>query len=605
MPMAFNAYVCCWPVACACILGYQCTLPPPLTPSMRAGSPAMVEATIIGTASINDTVGEAINIALLHVGEGTRTRCHLLLRQTCKLFGISLQTINTAVMRAYMPGSSALSGGSDPRRSVGPATRAKLVETGDCGASGKPPLCCPVSSVCRALKHWHQDPQVVESLAKLGVDGPPWKAQHDSLQLEMQPATLPDAAPPTGPPRQLSLASSHPQAAAHGLLTYQLQELREFYSKRVVDGRVGHSLCPDSLDRLKLHVLMFLGYCKQMLGEDLPNMACCTKQVFLAKYLRARMQNDTSCRTISNDMKDLKRAVLWWRRQDAGRPYSAELEEVVLWLKQLSNQMWSSHLRPAPVVVSVQAGDVLRALLATRAKVLRVCRDRMTADSARQLHDLALFSMMFAYLAPLRSVCVRTLFTPGAPAGCGDPRCSRKGCKGNRLEIRSGGSLALILSHYKTARKYGVVDVVLPEELAEVIRLLLDKGLRLLKPAPAPGHAFLFRGILGQAFTGPCFSLYFKRMVVKCGAPKVSAHALRTIFVTDRVAPQAFEGPSVQESAACMTNSPQAWDMYYNQHGLSNLAQQGIDKMAAWRAAHLGAPPPDLQDEMDGDSDEE
>lgn len=212
---------------------------------------------------------------------------------------------------------------------------------------------------------------------------------------------------------------------------------------------------------------------------------------------------------------------------------------------------------------------------------------------SKALHDACMACMMFGYIPPIRSACLRELQIPDPAGTCLNQECSKQSCKGNRLEWK-GEELWLCLPHHKTEKAWdgASIDICLPAELSELVRVYLDRGHRVFG-----GEDMQYVFGRGTLFKAPAFSYYFQQVMKRTGIKQhIPAHTLRHIFITERRGEERADGPLDASAAQIMGNCEAQWDRAYDLKFSRREAKKAMKAMPAWREAMLSKP---LSDEDD------
>ena len=141
--------------------------------------------------------------------------------------------------------------------------------------------------------------------------------------------------------------------------------------------------------------------------------------------------------------------------------------------------------------------------------------------------------------------------------------------------------MGMVLPHYKTSHKYGVLRFTLPPELAAMIVQYKAKARKWLAVGD---HSYLFVNADGAHVSESVLSTWFNRVMRRLGGMDIRPHALREIFISERRSQGAVAGPSDEAAAAGMTNSTTAWNRFYDPDMHRRLVQQGVQVMSSWRA---------------------
>ena len=206
---------------------------------------------------------------------------------------------------------------------------------------------------------------------------------------------------------------------------------------------------------------------------------------------------------------------------------------------------------------------------------------------AKALHDACLACMMFGYMPPVRSACLRELQIPDQAGRCPDQDCSSQSCRGNWLEWKQE-ELWLCLPHHKTQRKWdgASIDLCIPAELSQLLDIYLDRGHSV---HGGEGMKYVFGS--GSKFKASAFSYYFQQVLKRTGVQQhIPAHTLRHIFIDERRGEARVDGPLDAGAAQIMGNCPAQWDKAYDLKFDRREARKAMKAMPSWREAMLTKP---------------
>ena len=501
---------------------------------------------------------------------------------------------------------------SSSLKQLGTLLRGQLQQMGGCDNRGKPPLCCSVACMTRALTRAKFPQQLVASLQACqrtagaaaaepsarpdqpSCSAPLVFAQTCAPRLPAQPVLIRQDQP-------LSLPALDPGLVQDRALQQHLEALHSFCTAPFVAGRSGGPLAASSWQLVHKELMMFLGYCHAYLKVCRPNLSHVVNADLVAQYLGSRVDCGITGGTLDKCMQSLKKVVLFWQMEEQGQQHLAQLQAVHAWLEELGPQL-KAHLSGRARQVDFSAldeqskwGDVgmlIKLFLSKRDLVLDICArvSALSTGQARDLHDALLACFMFGWLPPTRSRCIRTLTGPHSSGPCSEEGCTLRGCQGNRVHSVPGqpGKLRLHLPHHKTVKSRGVLSLELPQDLADMVTLYMQRGYPVLsqyyqsKGFRGP-HPYMFINKLGGAFTDGAFSSYWKMLMQRWGGPVFGPHFLRHVFVGERMSSHSVAGPDHAGAAHCMSNSLPAWLKSYNQKTSNFQGQMAVNSMAEWR----------------------
>ena len=419
------------------------------------------------------------------------------------------------------------------------------------------------------------------------------------------PLHLPlDGVPTLTSMERLSLASPS------STLLMQLQALQEHSKEAIVIGRQGGPVSSDTWQDITKQIYLFLGFLQKHLRVVSPNLEHYTRADLLHTYFGSKGKRGDRGSSICIVISVARRVVLWWRVQCPSQ--SAKLMELDDWLGKWAKQARLAWPSPKKNVAELKehgkwqdAPDLLALLVQQKASAesLYAGEGALMPAGARQLHDVALLCMMFGWLPPPRSSCIRTLCPPWHAGPCPDGDCRKPNCRGNRIFVKGTGdsrTLRMQLPHHKTARVWGTIEYDLPAELSVLVCLYLCQAYMVLRDDLGGQHPFMFMDKKGHAFNDSSFSLHYKSALQGMGGAAMSPHRLRNVFVVARM--QRATAPMDREGAAyCMGHDEAQWHLTYDLSSVQRKGQAAIDGMAAWRmemlqshpaAAALSLPPP-------------
>ena len=263
------------------------------------------------------------------------------------------------------------------------------------------------------------------------------------------------------------------------------------------------------------------------------------------------------------------------------------------WLANLSMQVGKAVHNPMKSADSLpSAQELLQAIQQYQQQTLAaVSQQPMTHKLARACHDLALVSMVFGHIPPIRLTAIRSLQIPGYKGPCHHRNCSHgSACHGNLLQHLPGQQLHLHVQHHKNelSWKGKAIKVNLPAELSQILHLHLSQGHTLLTDySGAESTSYVFVDKKGRPFTSSNFTLYWNSMMKGMQAPAITPTNCRHVFVLERRSATRVPGPDDKGAAMVMGHSVQQWDKCYDLSFYQRQAQQAITDMAAWRQALL------------------
>ena len=403
------------------------------------------------------------------------------------------------------------------------------------------------------------------------------------------PITLPPDTVPTLHSRERLSLHSH-----SATLCMQMQELKDHSKEQIVIGRKGGPVSSETWRDIVKQINLFLGYLHKHFKIPSPNLELFTRADLLHAYFGSKGRRGDRGGSICKIISVARRVVLFWRR--ACPSESAKLLALDAWLGQWAGQARLAWPSPKRNIVELRqqgkwqdAPELLQLLMQHKAaaECAYAAEEVLLPEQARELHDIALLCMMFGWLPPPRSSCIRTLCPPWHRGPCTNPDCSKPDCWGNRIYVRGTGdnrALKIHLPHHKSARVWGPIEYDLPAELSVLLCLYLCKAYRVLRDEHGGQHPFMFMDNNGQAFQSGSFSLHFKSALQARGGADMSPHTLRHVFVVARMQRTSPQGPVDQAGAAyCMGHDPSQWQLTYDLGALQSKAQAAIEGMAVWR----------------------
>ena len=411
------------------------------------------------------------------------------------------------------------------------------------------------------------------------------------------PVQLPlDSVPTLEPGERLSLASPSPT------LSMQLQELEDHSKQMVVIGRRGGPVCSETWRDITKQIFLYLGYLHKHHRVLSPSLEHFTRGDLLHAYFGSKGKRGDRGSSICIVISVARRVVLWWKGQCPAQ--SAVFAELDTWLGAWAHQAKQAWPTPRKNVAELKqqgkwqdAAELLGLLVQQKASAecLYSGQGVLLPAGARQLHDVALMCMMFGWLPPPRSSCIRTLCPPWHTGPCPHEDCRKPDCWGNRIFVSGPAdsrTLRIQLPHHKTAKVWGPIEYDLPADLSVLVCLYLCKAYRVLRDDLGGQHPHMFMDKKGQAFQQTSFNLYFKSALLGMGGAAMPPHRLRHVFVVARMTRAGAEAPRDTEGAAyCMGHEAKQWDLTYDLSSLQRKGQAAIEGMAAWRREVLQSHP--------------
>lgn len=420
---------------------------------------------------------------------------------------------------------------------------------------------------------------------------------------EPLPSSLPSS---TAISRQRYCAVSLSRVAPHLLeanpLAEQLNDFEQWLTSRIQLDRDGHAIARSTWTNVSAHLLHFLGFLHVHCNMALPNLVDFLKPDLHAIFLRHTIEKGTKFHMSRHHVYVSKKVINFLRAQPRGGHDS--LPRLLIWLQRAAAQIKDSAPIPRKSVQAMEAAGtwvsaavLLEAIM--RGKVLAedaASHPPVTWTAARTLHDAALSCCIFGYLPPPRLSCLRNCTIPSFDGECRHPDCKdRANCHGNQLvhDALADGSMAFHFPHHKTSigRQYArPITFRLPSELAALLQLYLQHGRPRLMGRGDP-HPYMFLAKSGHHLDSKVgaskLNGIFTAWLSRLGCKQISPSTCRHIFVVDRRSNALVPGPADQDAAIVMGHSTAQWD-----HGIYDVskfelaAQNAVDGMAAWRAAH-------------------
>ena len=430
-----------------------------------------------------------------------------------------------------------------------------------------------------------------------------------------------------------------PAAMQSPALNLQLEQFGRYYDIPVELRREGGALLPISQATIVSSILLFLGYVHFCFKVKLPNLQHCVRADLIIAYVSSRLKAGLSRRSLTKDCDAFLKVVPFWAAMaaDGGQLLTQQLADLKAWLIRLRKQLRLAVARTKPDCFTLissgrwaSARDLVQHFERARLSIVGEVEEFLASHRhlsyllASALQDVLLVNFLFGYLPPTRLQGIITMTLPSSEPTCKHPHC-RLGpeCKGNRLE-RQDDDISLVLPHHKNAARWGHAIVIqsLPQPLAQLCVLYLDHAIPTLhrKLPNAVEHGRVFFRPKGGPFDHT-FSTYFQQVLHKIGMPQqvhIPPQNLRHIFVQERRAAAAVEGPEDVGASMLMGNCAQTWTMHYQTSRWDGQqAQEATQAMTGWRQAMLqstdapaviedaGLPVPDNSDSDASESDEE
>lgn len=413
------------------------------------------------------------------------------------------------------------------------------------------------------------------------------------------PSTLPPSPIKALPGRErYGLQKLKPYLAKGVVLSLQLGELKQWVTADYQLDRPGGGIQQVTWETMHSNIMLFLGFCHKYMGVQQPTLQQFLIPHLLGSFTSFHLDKKHSCHTIKHQLQTACKVLAWWATKAGGHdPGLDKLRRE--WLPTLSSQVGKAVVQP---VKSAAALPTAKSLLNTlhqhqQQLVASIPQHDMSANQARAMHNVALASMVFGHLPPIRLSCIRTLMLPSYKGPCLNPDC-RHGplCHGNQLLLGTPQQpgLSLHLPHHKNEKPWGrtPISFKLPKQLAKLIRLHLQGHLLLTEYLGKEGEAHVFIDSMGRPFSNDTFSTYWHKMMVSMGAPAISPSKCRQVFVHERRSHSRVEGPSDSAAAMVMGHSVHQWSKWYDLDFKAREAQQAVDAMTPWREALLSAHEP-------------
>lgn len=220
--------------------------------------------------------------------------------------------------------------------------------------------------------------------------------------------------------------------------------------------RKGRSISDATWDNMLSSILSYLGFLHYYMHDAAPTLECFLHLENFASFIAFQIDKGKTVASITQIISHTRKVLTFLSRNS-----SADLTSTVRWLDRLRQQLVQHiHRNKKDIGAMLEAGKWIEAgqMVALIHKFSKGVLETIppigpcSPAIARKLHDACLVSCMFGHLPPLRLVCLRTMQVPHV-IGCLMESCRLRGCKGNRLDIRPGGALYMVFTHYKVDQK--------------------------------------------------------------------------------------------------------------------------------------------------------
>ena len=321
-----------------------------------------------------------------------------------------------------------------------------------------------------------------------------------------------------------------------------------------------------------------------------------TDATLFAALISFQLKKDNNIDCLTQQISHARK-VLAFLEVKGTKQQAAAVQRQVQWLKRLNSQLVQALPRKrkdpdqlkemnrwADAHVIVQTFDKYRQ--AVMEQLAQVQEQECRPWLAKALHDASLVCMLFGYLPPIRSGCLRGLQIPDT-GSCLSPDCTAPTCLGNRLEYK-GTELWLCLPHHKTQKKWdgAPIEVCLPAELAQLIQGYLSKG-----HSVYGGEQMQYMFGQGKQMSAATFSYYSQQAMKRAGLKQyIPVHTLRHIFIDERRGEDRVPGPQDAAAAQIMGNCEAQWDKTYDLKFNRREAKKAMKAMPTWRTAMLNKP---------------
>lgn len=521
---------------------------------------------------------------------------------------------------------------------VTPETKAELVAMHRRVPQGKLPVCFPVCEAFNILRDKHKTRHLATTLRKAvkaanTLHRPAPRHVEASSGIASSRPVFADPLPTNfltqGLPRK-GVYEYHGLDVCHPRLE-QAPLLRQH-----MDGFEAFCLTPDQFDREGRHiegqrwtsvrgvVMRFLEHIHMHAGVATPDLSHVLNADLINAYMSSRNSSGLKGDTMRMDVSAFVRVINWWAGTEFGKAHEGQIRALLAHLSNVGTQvkgfnppeavdpelMMQQHAQqrvnqqPSESVKEVErkraaseCARVVKIVESRQAFVLEVCESstrELDIVAAREVHDSVMACFMFGFVGATRSQTVRTLISPDSNVRCQKRHCKHK-CMGNRI-YRSQtvqGKYMMIVSHHKTSRTRGVVQIILPPDLTRLLELYLSKAypvMKALADAKACSHPFLFMNPFKLNQMQPAnFYCRWKQLMELWEGPVVGPHKLRSMFVSERCS---YDAVHVAEdeafaASAAMGNSPATWGKYYLRNNTNEVAQRFVDHQSKWRKAVL------------------
>lgn len=240
----------------------------------------------------------------------------------------------------------------------------------------------------------------------------------------------------------------------------EMKSYKAWLTTSIQMDRAGKAVAPRTVENIFNHAYQYLGFLKMHMGRRAPSLQHYTDMEAFSSFLAFQVAKQNVYTTLSQQISSARKTLTYIATHSSQKK-DREIHAIKEWLSRLSSQLSGILPKPRMDVGELQANNqwVEAEEVVGRFDMLRIQalqrleqeRHIPSVGGARLLHDAALTSCMFGYLAPLRLVALRNLQLPSTE-GCLYQGCQKQNCQGNRLENKEG-QLYMVLRHYKVDAK--------------------------------------------------------------------------------------------------------------------------------------------------------
>ena len=278
----------------------------------------------------------------------------------------------------------------------------------------------------------------------------------------------------------------------------EMGEFVTWLSTPIMINRAGKKSACRTVQNLVKNVNLYFGFCHWEYELEKFSLALFLDTQKLSAYIAFQLAKKNGKACLSQILSHARKVCSYLRRDTdpsvtrvvVDPALVAAVNRVEVWLLRLSKQIGSVLLQPKPDIAVLErdgkwlpADELVVLLDKLRLEALAsVPSDksvRLSAYTARHVHDAALSSVMFGFIPCPRLSCVRTLQCPWFKK-CIHEDCRgsqlNSECKGNILEMR-GDDMWLVLSHHKNSAKWdgSLIQFRLPSALRDLLHLYLTR----------------------------------------------------------------------------------------------------------------------------------